>query len=247
MDDTQNFLITFERNALFKGLDKPVIERLAHNATLHDVPKGHHLFTREDQAHEYYFILDGWVKLFRETLDGTQTIIDILRGGHIFGETAIFEDNQYPYSAEITEQARIARLPLNALQDEINRTPALALNMMQSMARYRRQQDSEIEHLSLQNAPQRIGCFILKLLDSPAQNHGPVRLQLPYDKALVAARLGMQPETFSRALKKLVTATDIEIQGSQIDIQDLNRLVQFSCSACSSEFPCKDLNQKEQA
>ena len=107
------------------------------------------------------------------------------------------------------------------------------------MAKARRHQDRELEHLVIQNAPQRIGCFLLRLTN---QNEtGPIKILLPYDKSLVAARLGMQPETFSRALMKLKDATGMEINGATILLSDIKQLIQFSCSACSSEFPCKDL------
>ncbi|HEY9163336.1 MAG TPA: helix-turn-helix domain-containing protein, partial [Magnetovibrio sp.] len=46
---------------------------------------------------------------------------------------------------------------------------------------------------------------------------------LPMDKSLIAARLGMQPETFSRALAKLKSA-GVENSGSDIVIQDVDQL-----------------------
>ena len=115
--------------------------------------------------------------------------------------------------------------------------------MMSAMARYRRQQDRELEHRTIQNAPQRIGCFLLRLADQ--SKTGPVTIHLPYDKTLVASRLGMQPETFSRALSKLKSQTGITIKGATIEMDSLNQLVEFSCAACSSEFPCKDLTAKK--
>jgi len=188
-------------------------------------------------------IKSGWVKLFRETLDGAQAVVDILTTNHIFGETAIFEDGNYPYSAEIVETAEIISLPISELKAEIENNNKLALAMLSSMARYRRQQDTEIEHLSIQNAPQRIGCFLLRLAN---QNEtGEVKIHLPYDKTLVASRLGMQPETFSRALAKLRDKTGIHVKGATIEMDSLEQLTRYSCAACSSEFPCKDLQAAE--
>ena len=114
--------------------------------------------------------------------------------------------------------------------------------MLSAMARYRRRQDQELEHRTIQNAPQRIGCFLLRLTRQDAE--GPVTIHLPYDKTLVASRLGMQPETFSRALAKLRDATGITVRGATIEMDSLDRLVRYSCAACSSEFPCQDLNAK---
>lgn len=203
------------------------------------LPKGKILFLHGDDANRFYLIRSGWVKLFRETLDGTQAVVDIISKDHIFGDTSIFEDGRYPYSAEMVEAGEILSYPITPLKSEIERNPAFAYDMLSAMARYRKQQDREIEHRSIQNAAQRIGCFLLRL--TKQDETGQINIQLPYDKMLVASRLGMQPETFSRALKKLKDETGIEIKGSTINVGSLDQLSSYSCAACSSEFPCKDL------
>ena len=68
-----------------------------------------------------------------------------------------------------------------------------------------------------------------------------VTITLPYDKTLIASRLGMKPETFSRALAKLKQETQIEIKGPMVTIKDMQRLISFTCNHCSSSFPCEDL------
>jgi len=152
---------------------------------------------------------------------------------------AFFENDVYPYSAEVAEQSTLIILPLSLLKTEIEQNPKMAHAMLSAMARYRKQQDQEIEHRTLQTAPQRVGCFLLRLADQGRE--GPVVIHLPYDKTLLASRLGMQPETFSRALSRLREATGIRIKGATIEMESLEQLTSFSCSACSSEFPCKDL------
>lgn len=225
--------------SLFGACSDAFLESLVKQSQTLLLEKGQILFLHEDKAERFYLITKGWIKLFRETLEGNQAIVDILKADQILGETAIFQEDQYPYSAEAAEPAEIISLPLSILKAEIEENPKLALAMLSSMARYRKQQDQELEHLTLQNASQRIGCFLLRLTNQQAS--GEVVINLPYDKTLVASRLGMQPETFSRALGKLKAETGIEIKGAAIKVGNLEDLSTYSCSACSSEFPCKDL------
>lgn len=226
-----------------KDCENSFFETLEAHAQHQFYKKGEMLFIHEEQAERFYFIKSGWIKLFRETLDGTQAVVDVLPAGHVFGETAIFEGDVYPYSAEAVEPAEVISLPLSDLKTEIEHNNKLALSLLNSMAQRCRQQDKEIEHRCLQSASQRIGCFILRLAD---QTHaGPLTIHLPYDKTLVASRLGMQPETFSRALAKLREQTGIRVKGSMIEMDSLEKLVDHCCSACSSEFPCKDLQAAE--
>ena len=93
------------------------------------------------------------------------------------------------------------------------------------MAMYRRKQEHELEHRDVQNAPQRIGCFLLRL----CRHHDDVSaiLHLPYDKSLIATRLGMKAETFSRALSRLRQDTDIQVSGSTVRIDSIKKLSEY--------------------
>ena len=239
MSDSQKILKILEKLPIFENCGAETVTHFANQSTILSADKGQILFIHEEDAKRFFVIMSGWVKLFRETLDGSQAIVDILPENHMFGDTSIFENNHYPYSAEAIEPTMLISLPLSLLKSEIDSNPKIISAMLSGMAKARRQQDQDIEHLVIQNAPQRIGCFLLRLTNQ--EQEGSVKIQLPYDKSLVAARLGMQPETFSRALTKLKDATGMEIQGSTIALHDIQKLIKFSCAACSSEFPCKDL------
>ena len=55
--------------------------------------------------------------------------------------------------------------------------------------------------MKARNGAQRVAEFLLDLSDCPET--GPCEVTLPYDKLLVAGRLGMKPESLSRAFAKL--------------------------------------------
>lgn len=228
---------TLKALPLFQHCPKETCEQLATHSHLDSYKKGQILFLNGEQAHNFFFLQKGWVKLFRETLDGDQAIIDILPPHTLFGEAILYESKTYNYSAEVVEEAQIIRMPLKILHQEIEKNGLMALSLLKSMTRRQHAQEMEIEHLTLQNAPQRIGCFLLRLIDQK-QTEGPIIIHLPYDKTLLAARLGMQPETFSRALTRLREETGIEIKGSTVMAQSLSQLSHYSCAACSSGFPC---------
>jgi CRP-like cAMP-binding protein len=197
------------------------------------VSKGKTMFIQGEDAPSIYYIVSGQVKLYRETEDGTQAVIDVLSAGHLFGETALFDGGLYDYSAEIVESAELKVLALSAIRQEIEQNHHAALEMLQYTSDRNRNQEREIEHRTLQSAAQRIGCFILRLVPA-AEGQDSITVTLPYDKTLLAARLGMQPETFSRALAKLRTQTGIEVKGATVTIQDMTRLTSYICSACAA-------------
>lgn len=224
---------------LFQQCSDDVIRHFCAQSAFLQQGKGAHLFTQDNAATHFYLILDGWVKLYRETEDGEQAIIDVITRHHFFGETSLFNNMHYTYSAEATDPSFLVSFPIELLKKEIEQNQGLSWAMMSHMATNTRLQDREIEHRTLQNAAQRIGCFVLRMAkDFHAE---PYVLNLPYDKTLVAQKLGMQPETFSRALKKLSDHTDLVVKGSAIEIHSFKSLTDFSCAACSSDFVCDDI------
>lgn len=239
MNDLERIRLTLRNKELFQQIPEKDLDIWTEQSTFQTVDKGQVLFVQGEKAVRFFVITYGWIKLFRETLDGTQAIVDILSSGHMFGESSLFHDDMYPYSAEAAENVEILSLPLTLLKTQLETNPKFSLALLSEMAHMRRQQDRELEHRAIQNAPQRIACFLLRLVN---QSHtGSATIHLPYDKTLIAARLGMQPETFSRALAKLKETMGIEIRGSSVVLKDIHALSCYSCTACTSEFPCKDL------
>lgn len=222
----------------FARISAPQLTALQNAGRLSLHNKNHVLFTQDDPAEWFYLIETGWVKLFRETLDGNEVILDVLPQGSVFGETTMFEGGIYPYGAEVVEAATITAYPIALLRDAIHSRPELALAMLDHISQKNLLKDRALEHLTVMNAPQRIGCFLLRLCKTPQP--APIVLHLPYDKTLVAARLGMQPETFSRALNRLQADTGIKIRGATVEIDNLNALIKYTCTACSNVFPCDD-------
>jgi CRP-like cAMP-binding protein len=229
----------FKEIPLFSGLTTEEQQPFMDDAIEKSFPKGKIIYIEENPADYFYIIKTGWVKLFRETFDGTEAVIDILTNSHIFGEFSIFDSGVYSSSVQAVEDCVLIALPTSLLQDQIHKNQKLTMNMFAAMSRYQKKQDKEIEHLTVQSTSQRIGCFLLRLCPPDKQNN--IVIQLPYDKVLLASRLGMKPESFSRSLNTLRNETGIRINGARVEIDSIEQLAGFSCAGCSSSFPCEDL------
>ncbi len=222
----------------FTTIPAPLLKVLHESGRENSYTKGQVLFTQDDPAELFYMIESGWVKLFRETLDGDEVILDVLPRGFIFGEASMFEGQTYPFGAEIVEAGRLTAYPVALLKEYILSHSGLAVAMLQHLSNKNILKDRELEHRTIMNAPQRIGCFLLRLCK--VKQPAPIVLHLPYDKTLIAARLGMQPETFSRALARLQEDTGIKVRGATVEINNLGTLITYTCTACSNVFPCDE-------
>lgn len=235
-DSFADYIDMLRSSAIFDNCKTDILSEIIGASTIRKYGKGEQLFIYGDKANSFYMLISGWVKLYRETMDGNEAISDIFGSGEIFSHMTIFDDFTHKHNCEIIEDAEILLLPLGLLSQKIDDQPQLALNILRSNALATRLKNKEIEHLSIQNAPQRIGCFLLRLCK--AKTADSIMLHLPYDKTMIAAKLGMQPETFSRALKKLKADAGIDVIGGNVEIKSIQALSQYCCGACSSSFPC---------
>ncbi len=197
--DPVNFDLV-RRTVMFNGLPVKTVHALLGAARVIECPRGAILFVRGDVADRFYVILRGWVKLSRETADGDEHVIGIFSRGEAFAEAAIFGSGRFPVTAEVVEKARLVVIPAAPLLAAIRADGELAINILGAMSHRLRYLVGQVEQIRAKSAPQRVGEFLLRL--SPGEK-GPLTIHLPYDKSLIAARLGMKPETFSRALAKL--------------------------------------------
>ena len=209
-----------EQLPIFEGLGREMLSRLLEQARVESWPRGSLLFRQDEPATHFYVILVGWVKLFRGSSGGQESVVHVFTRGESFAEAAIFAGGLYPVSATAADNARLLAVPAEPFLRVIETEPTVARNMLAAMSRHLRQLVTRLEQLNVQPAPQRVAAFLEGIAPD---TDGEAELRLPVDKALIAARLGMQPETFSRALARL-RRDGVETAGDRVWITDLARL-----------------------
>ena len=180
--------------------------------------------------------MNGWVKLSHVTQDGEQVVVAMLTKNDTTGESSIFEKGNFASSAQVVENAQILSLPLALLKEQMTISNQLAHNMLTTMYQYQRRHEMFLEQFMLYSAPQRVGCFILGLCPLNQQIDG-VHIHLPYDKSLIANTLGMRGATFSRALNMLRDGTGIKIEGNNVTVTSMSRLLEFVNGCYSAHIP----------
>ncbi len=211
------------RAPLLMDLPSNVLKHLLEESHVVEFPRNKLLFLRGEPADHIFLLLDGWVKVYRDTPEGEQTVIGILKPGETVAEAAIFLGRDYPASAEVVSDARLLELPSESLLSLIREDGELGIRMLGTLSQRLRGLVLHIEQIQARSTPQRLGEFLLSLC---SETEGAIVLDLPYDKSLVAARLGMKPESLSRALAKLRTY-GVTTNGHQVELSDIGKLRNF--------------------
>ncbi len=82
----------------------------------------------------------------------------------------------------------------------------------------------QVEQLKAQSGVQRVAGFLASL--APV-DHGPCVIALPYDKALIAARLGLTPSSLSRTFAKL-RSVGVAVRAADVAVGDVAKLRQLA-------------------
>jgi CRP-like cAMP-binding protein len=208
------------RVPLFAGLRARNLADLLAAASMRSFSRNALLFAEGDPARQFYVVLDGWVQLYRQTPDGRESMIALFARGESFAEAVMFLGGTFPVSGAVLDEARLLVIPADTFRRALESDNELCFKMMASMAVHLRRLVGQVEQLTVRSSSERVAEFLLKLAGEGAES---AIVHLPYDKGLVAARLGMQPETLSRALAKL-RSLGVETKGRRVAIRDFEAL-----------------------
>jgi CRP-like cAMP-binding protein len=205
---------------LLAGLAPAAMRSLLAEAWVQSFPRNTLLFLQDEPATRFYLIFRGWVKLFRSSEEGAESVIAVFTRGESFAEAATFDGGVYPVSAAIVEDSRLLVVPAEPFLRRLSQDGELALKALASLSRHLRRLVRQVEQLTLRSSTERVAGFLVRLCPIA---EGSAVVHLPLDKALIAGRLGMQPETFSRSLAKLRHLGVIS-KGAEVAIADVAQL-----------------------
>lgn len=205
---------------LLRSLPDKVIGKLLSDAKSRKFERGETVFLQGEQAQVIHVVCDGWVKLYRVASNGNEAVVNVFTRGHSFGEAIAFRRGVYPVSAEAVTDCTLLMLSARTFISILQHEPEVAVAVLASTFQHLHDLVSQVEQIKVQTGAQRVAEFLLRLTDD---TDGACIVTLPYDKVLIAGRLGMKPESLSRAFKKL-GPVGVEVARNHASISDVASL-----------------------
>ncbi|WP_111415586.1 Crp/Fnr family transcriptional regulator [Billgrantia lactosivorans] len=212
---------------LFAGLEDETLALLTGGAVERSYRRGALLFRKGEPADRFYVVLDGWVKLFRESPDGNECMVGLFTRGESFAEAAMFDRLGFPVNAAVAEEARLLVFTADHFLTTLERNHGLALNLLANLSGMLRYLVRQLDQLANQPTYQRLAAFIVALCPDGAEQ---ATVYLPCDKLLIAGRLGMKPESFSRAMARL-REVGVSCERNCVHVEDIAGLRRFANAA----------------
>ena len=207
------------RLPLFSDLEPAELERMASDTQVVHPAKGEVVFHQGDACNGFHCVVYGRIKLAFTASNGAEKVVEIIGPGQSFGEALMFMDKPYIVSAQAVADSMLLHVSKPAVMAELQRSPAFARRMLAGLSRRLHGLIQDVNAYSLDNGTQRVIGYLLK----EAQRDGEA-VTLQASKSVVASRLNVTPEHFSRILHDLTEQGLVKVRGRAITIPNLARL-----------------------
>ncbi len=210
---------------LFKGLPDDILDEITAISRVKAVNREQVVFNEGDEAHGFYIVLEGMVKICKLSSEGKEQILHIFGPGEPFGEVAVFAGGVFPANAIALSEGKIIFTDRREFGGLVKRHPSLSFNMLAILSMRLRKFAAIIENLSLKEVPGRLAAFILMMSGERGNQD---TFQLDMTKGQVANTLGTTPETLSRILKLMHERGCVSYRKKTVSILDRQMLEDLS-------------------
>lgn len=178
------------------------------------------LFSQGDPADRFFVVTQGRVNLFALTENGEHSVIEVFDAIGTFAEAAIFSSGTFPLNCEVVAGSHLIHVPARPFLRALGENRRLGMHLLAGLSRWHHRLVGEIADLKSKSPSQRLASFLLALAKD---SKGSAQVHLPITKAVLASRIGITPESLSRALARL-RSVGVESRGRELILTDLDSL-----------------------
>jgi len=180
------------------------------------------LFHSGEPARDFFVIASGSVAL---SVDGGRG--EVLAAGDLAGEDAVFDRGAYGATAQALLPVDAVAVPAGPFFAHMEDRFEVVLALLAGASAGLRGMIQEITELKLLSTARRLANHLAGLTD---KRTGAARIVLPCEKHVLAERLGMQPESLSRAFAKLRAHGVTVGRNDELLVRDVAALRRYACS-----------------
>jgi CRP-like cAMP-binding protein len=211
---------------LFAELNEQQLEQIKEDIRSIQLDGGEFLFKHGQSAKRFFLLKEGHIKLLRSSLGGDEKVFEVISPGKTFAEAMMFMPKfTYPVTAQAISKCSLFSFESKSFIKILKDSPDTCFRLMSHMSQRLHMWINEIDQLTLQSATYRL---INYLLYQVPEGNNSYKIEFLIPKHVIASRLSIQPETFSRILNSLNKAELIRVDARTIYIDNVDRLRLYS-------------------
>jgi CRP/FNR family transcriptional regulator, transcriptional activator FtrB len=220
------------RFPLFSGVAPDHVDAMLKASFLQRFPSGVELVREGEPADFLHVVVDGQVELFSAYRE-RETTVGVIGAGKSFIVAAVLLDKIYLKSARALSPSRILMIPADAVRCYFQDDSAFARSLTFELALAYRSVIKELKNQKLRSGLERLANWLLSWNKEVAAKG---RFELPFDKKVLASRLGMAPEVLSRSFAALIPYK-VLVNGPHVQLNDLAALTQLAHPSATIDDP----------
>jgi len=208
---------------LFKEASPEEIDRIAQGTRSVHASRGETLFHKGDMPEGFHLVVYGQVKLAFISPQGADKVVEIIGPGMSFGEAVMFLESPHVVYAQTLADSLLLHVSKTVVFNELEHNAKFARKMLGGLSRRLHGIISDVEAYCMHSGAQRVIGYLLRDAEQDEGN-GKADVMLPTNKGVIASRLNLTPQHFSRILHELTEAGLVSVEGRTIHIADVERL-----------------------
>jgi len=202
---------------LFKGILEDDLTNFFRSMQVKQFHKGEMVTFNMDEHSKLYIVYEGLFKLTKIDEKGDEIVLSVLdQGGAV---SPMHFSPYYDVCAEFIKNTTMFYFTEKAVNDFSTKNHQFSNNIIKFLADSVQTLMISAEVLQLKTAKEKVGWYLV---------HAKINntFKLPYSKSLIAAYLGMKPESFSRALTEL-KKDGVTLENKKIVLENGDELCKY--------------------
>ncbi|EJW11780.1 Nitric oxide -responding transcriptional regulator NnrR (Crp/Fnr family) [Rhodovulum sp. PH10] len=211
---------------IFAGLAPAELDALLREAQVTRYPKGATVFHQDAEAHAFFVLLHGNLRVFKVTADGQQVVVRWVSAGEPFGVAMAIGRTTYPGTAVAVVDSLALQWPTAAWPRLVAAHPMLGANTLVTVGSRLQELHTRVVEMSTEQVERRVAHALLRLAKQAGRKvERGVQIDFPISRQDIAEMTGTTLHTVSRILSGWEDQGLVESGRQRITVVEPHRLM----------------------
>ncbi len=186
---------------LFADFDQNALTDFLGGANSHLVREGKHVFTQDEEAHSFFLLLDGYVRVEQIRPSGDMIIVRYASAGELLGIAQALGRKTYPANSIAVVDCVVLGWPSELWTGIVDRFPSFSAGAGQMIGERLEEAHKRIAEMATEQVQQRIANALLRLANQTGkQTSDGILIDFPISRQDLSDMTGTTLHTVSRTL-----------------------------------------------
>tara|TARA_R110002020_G_scaffold34066_11_gene103525 strand:+ start:18934 stop:19578 length:645 start_codon:yes stop_codon:yes gene_type:complete len=182
-------------------MSRASLDDMIARATSFRHPKNSYVFREGEDAHSFFLLLDGYVRVVKVTPDGEQVIVRYIATGELFGIAKAISRDTYPANAVAAVDCVVLAWPSRSWDAIVAEHPAFATNTYAMVGNRLISTQDRVVELATERVEQRVANALINLArETGRKTDEGIEIDFPISRRDISDMTGTTLHTVSRLL-----------------------------------------------